>query len=122
MGEQHEKYCGSLTVECELCGDTVTRKWLQNHLASEHNINPTLQTNLVNTIIHSNLGLDQEMDWKRNNGKAERPTMNEEEDEREWSDEDVHDFVCPFCQKYPPKSQDFGEHLASCSANQMEED
>merc|ERR1712154_646068 len=113
-----------------------------------------------------------EMDWKRNNGKAERPTMNdeesdivkgledddeengggmedadpvvrdikrqftrkkietaidndddvEEEDEREWSDEDVHDFVCPFCQKYPPKSQDFGEHLASCSANQMEED
>lgn len=170
--EQHEKECGSLTIQCELCGERVTRKWLQNHLASEHNINPTLQTNLVNTIIHSNLGLDQEMDWKRNNGKAERPTMNdeesdivkgledddeengggmedadpvvrdikrqftrkkietaidddddvEEEDEREWSDEDVHDFVCPFCQKYPPKSQDFGEHLASCSANQMEED
>merc|ERR1712233_232061 len=64
--EQHEKFCGSLTIECELCGETVTRKWLQNHLASEHNINPTLQTNLVNTIIHSNLGLDQSINWEQN--------------------------------------------------------
>lgn len=66
--EAHEKYCGSLTVECELCGESVTRKWLQNHLASEHNINPTLQTTLINTIIHSNLGLDQSMNWERKDG------------------------------------------------------
>eukprot|EP01084_Bolivina_argentea_P134633 237429_1 len=150
--EQHEKYCGSLTIECELCGEMVTRKWLQNHLASEHNINPTLQTNLVNTIIHSNLGLNQNMDWEQkeeikglddddedaqNNandlshldpvvqdiqrqlshtssvgdvGSMKRSLTSAsvasehdkiEEDQEEEYDDDVYEFICPFCQKHP---------------------
>ena len=40
------------------------------------------------------------------------------EDEEEEYDEDVHEFICPFCQKYPPKSIDFGEHLANCSEDE----
>mmetsp|Transcript_73373 Transcript_73373/g.116936 ORF Transcript_73373/g.116936 Transcript_73373/m.116936 type:complete len:691 (+) Transcript_73373:29-2101(+) len=189
--QTHEQYCGSLTIECELCGETVTRKWLQNHLASEHNINPTLQTTLIDTIIHSNLGLDQSMDWERKqqddlnalgsvedmeriksldeddeldeNGQAGK-VLNELEDldpvvksikrqlskassvgdvnnlgsmqrtvtdpnahdkiveDEEDDDGDVHEFPCPFCQKHPPKSQEFGEHLANCNEKQMNED
>lgn len=185
--ESHEKYCGSLTVECELCGETVTRKWLQNHLASEHNINPTLQTSLIDTIIHSNLGLDQSMNWEKkeneigpdgqtigdmirgldddddyNMNNQDNKPLNEledldpmvadikrqlsrtasigdvaspstmqrtvtdpsehdkiEESEEEEYDGDVHEFACPFCQKHPPKSVEFGEHLAQCSEQQM---
>jgi len=170
----HEKDCGSLTIQCELCGERVTRKWLQNHLASEHNINPTLQTNLVNTLIHSNLGLDQEMDWERKEDgdgvkglddddedglgmdaledldpvvqdikrqfskqssqmdamSGQNTTVNalnhdaidEDEEEEDEDDDDLYDFVCPFCQKNPPKSEDFGEHMAKCNAEQMESD
>jgi len=195
----HEALCGALTVECELCGESVTRKWLQNHLASEHNINPTLQTNLVDTIISSNLGLDAaSLQWHSHtssnenanavvtgldededangsalNGNESGQILNELEDidpvvksiKRELSqssvhsvgdvhgmqrtvtdptippaskidenaedDEDLdlddggdgdgelHEFACPFCQKHPPKTQEFGEHLAICGEREM---
>ena len=37
---------------------------LENHLASEHDLNPTLETRRVNQILNSNLGLDQTVNWE----------------------------------------------------------
>ena len=43
----------------------------------------------------------------------------DESEEEDYGD--VHEFPCPFCQKHPPLSEEFGEHLAKCSERQMNE-
>ncbi|ETO26798.1 hypothetical protein RFI_10336 [Reticulomyxa filosa] len=206
---EHETYCQNLTVECELCGQAVRRKGLENHLASEHGINPTLQSTLTKNILASNLGLDDTMDWtestsstrntsqtqnlKQSSNDIDKPlaigeheafandaivtdlkrqlssfqylyiyicahlfflkksdkltliclahfvlsvvyvyakelsprqsdtqdNVAEQSEKDSALAEELYDFVCPYCKKFPPKSVDFADHLANCSLQTM---
>ena len=40
----------------------------------------------------------------------------------ETGDEQLHDFLCPYCQKHPPLSIPFGDHLVACGAQSMHDD
>ncbi|MES1909385.1 MAG: hypothetical protein MHM6MM_002132 [Cercozoa sp. M6MM] len=39
---QHEEYCGSTTTQCPVCNKATPRKYLDNHLAAFHGIDPTM--------------------------------------------------------------------------------
>lgn len=185
---------------------------LENHLASEHELNPTLETRRVNQILNSNLGLDQTVNWEEreintnankatknkdtsldddmndkqalldpddadptvrrlkkqfsqfhsfeeeqleaqraeemarsqsnangdnenkddangdDNGNKDNNNDNDVDDEDddlfddETGDDQLHDFLCPYCQKHPPVSVPFGDHLIACNAQSMHDD
>jgi hypothetical protein len=40
---EHESYCGSKSIECDICGQDVPQKRMSHHKAFEHNINPSIR-------------------------------------------------------------------------------
>jgi hypothetical protein len=40
---EHESYCGSKSIACDICGQDVPQKRMSHHKAFEHNINPSVR-------------------------------------------------------------------------------